>query len=78
MTMHVSNEVVTEKAFCTWTEAGVRYIAFPNHGNVSVVDEYGNNHGAWMTVEAFRRRDREAFKSPVGKCALSFVIREGK
>lgn len=76
--MHVSNEITTEKAFVSWTEAGVRYLAFPNHENVMVVDEHGNNHGGWMTVEAFRRRDREAYASPLGKCDLSFVIRRVK
>ena len=66
------------KAFETWSEGGVRYLAFPGchssqSGAVIVIDENGGNWGGWLTIRDFRRRNRQD-RELLGKCALSHVI----
>lgn len=41
--------------FDTWTHKGMRYLAVPCDAGVSVVDQYGQNYGAWMDLAKFRK-----------------------
>lgn len=49
------------KAFETWTQSGRRFLAIPQEypARVFVVDEFGNNFGAWYSVASFRKALRE-------------------
>jgi hypothetical protein len=46
-----------DKAFETWVHDKTRFLAVPSYegGNVFVLDEHGNNFGAWYSAEGFRR-----------------------
>ena len=43
------------KAFETWTSGGLRFLAWPIDTGVAVMDENGNNYGAWMGSKSFRK-----------------------
>jgi hypothetical protein len=62
------------KAFETWKTAGVKYIALPILGGVSVMDETGLGYGSWMSVKSFLSRT-EGQKEAIGiyKLTCSFV-----
>lgn len=45
--------------FATWTFKGVRFLGVTKEDNVHVIDEHGNNYGAWLSVERFRARQSE-------------------
>jgi hypothetical protein len=45
--------------FTTWTFSGIRFLAAPiDRGNVHIIDEHGNNYGAWMEVQKFRDKQQ--------------------
>lgn len=67
-----ASEVITvsEKAFETWKRSGVRFIAFPAHCGVYVMDEHGNNYGTYMSSDSFKKRADD----PVGKGRLAMCL----
>jgi hypothetical protein len=48
----------TPAAFSTWNFKGVEFIAIPSDRAFHIMDEQGNNYGAWMDVDGFRKRQR--------------------
>jgi hypothetical protein len=59
-------------AFATWTYQGTRYLAIPNGHGFHVIDEAGNNYGAWMTPDRFRSEQgkRSDMAQPIGRASL--------
>lgn len=55
--------------FDTWTYLGVRYLAFPQGANWSVVDQTGENYGSWQSVESARSFQRQERMTPVASNA---------
>lgn len=63
-------------AFSFWTFSGQKYIAVPHNDGFSIADSSGNNFGAWMSVENFRKRQQSGVLAdwqPLGKCRLQLV-----
>lgn len=68
------------KAFETWTRKGKRFLAIPRgDGEAAIVlDELGNNYGAWYSAQSFRRAaagknpkmDARLANEPLGKVYL--------
>ena len=60
-----------EPIFIVWTFRRVKFLAFPFHGNWVVVDENGQNYGAWMEIKSFRDRQRTGGDwSSLGTCHI--------
>ena len=54
--------------FTTWRHKGVQFLATDTgNGTVCVVDEDGNNYGAWYTPENCRARQRKDTCPPIGE-----------
>lgn len=55
-------------AFTTWTFGGVQFIAIPCDRDVSIIDENGENYGAWSSIDSFRARQRKGdeLSKPLG------------
>jgi len=65
--------------FHAFTWQGVKYLAFDNRNNrgtVSIVDDAGNNYGAWYGADDFRKHYRGYTPLPVGRVAYLELIRE--
>jgi tetrahydromethanopterin S-methyltransferase subunit H len=65
--------------FATWKFAGKQYLAAPASGGFHVIDEEGNNYGAWMCLQEFRKRQREGGEwSPLGKAMVQVMFLSNK
>lgn len=45
--------------FKHWTFHSVAFLAVFQNLNWYVIDEHGRGYGSWMTVESFRKRQRD-------------------
>lgn len=72
-----AHESETPPAFIVWEFSGIKFIAVPiDRGNFHIADVFGNNYGAWMTIEKFRKRQSAGVLSewaPLGKAHLQVV-----
>jgi hypothetical protein len=61
--------------FTVWRFVGKQYLAAPAPNGVHIIDEEGNNYGAWMDIERFRERQREGGEwSPLGRAMVQVVF----
>ena len=60
-------------AFEVWSHRGVKFVAVPTDRSHHIMDENGNQYGAWLDLARFRKAQKfdltEAM--PIGKAALS-------
>ena len=47
------------KVFETWKHRGVQYLAIFNGTGFVIIDDVGNNYGAWINIENFKKGQRE-------------------
>lgn len=47
---------IATKIFQTWTYKGTKFLAFPHGIGIMVIDEFGNNYGAWQKLSNFKKR----------------------
>ena len=59
------------KTFKTFRTKGVRYLMFPVHGNIALLDEDGNHYGAFTLERDARKYAAE--REPIGRAALRIV-----
>ena len=67
------------KAFETWVFNGLRFLAFTKGDGVIVIDESGRAYGGWMTIDNFRKRQRDGdeLASPMNiHCRLFMTTRQ--
>ena len=61
--------------FETWTFAGKQYLAVPSQSGVHIIDADGNNYGSWMSVDGFRKRQRDGGEwSALGSARIMVVL----
>jgi hypothetical protein len=57
------------RTFETFRIRGRRFLAIPiNRDDVAIMDEEGNNYGAWQDESHFSEKYRDGEESPIGRC----------
>jgi len=60
----------TEKIFHVWTQAGTKFIAIKDNGNVRVLDDDGNDYGSYSTVKTAKEFIKDGDTLVLGKSSL--------